>query len=75
MIVFGADRDALRKLASQDVIKPNAIMNKKTGITSVIQDEGGLYTYSIWQKRTVPESNIGSVGQDQCTQDDAWRPF
>jgi len=75
MVVFGADRDALQNLANCDVIEPNVIMNKKTKVTSKIQDEGGLYTYSIWQKRKIPEENVGMVSQDSQDQDDAWSPF
>ena len=75
MVVFGADRDALRKLASAPVIEKNLIMNVKSGIKSEIHDRGGLYTYSIWQKR--PIRRVAAVeAQNAEKQNDAiWSPF
>ena len=78
MVVFGANREALRELAAAPVIEQNLIMNARSGVKSEIQDRGGLYTYSIWQKRAVGEKrevahvDSQNVGQDE---DAVWGPF
>ena len=49
MVVFGADRDAIRRLAKLNRIPENAVINKKTMTTSMMREENGLYKYRIWK--------------------------
>ena len=78
MVVFGADRAALKRLAEQDHIDENCIMDKKSGIRSKVNCRNGLYTYNIWQKRRI---DVATVDKDSCglqdldDEDAAWRPF
>ena len=77
MGVFGASRAALRKLAGSDTIEENCIINKKSGVKSKIDNDGGLYTYPIWQKRKIGR-DVAAVDhcKDDCESDeDAWSPF
>jgi len=75
MVVFGADRNALRKLAAAPVIEKNLIMNIKSGIKSEIHDRGGLYTYSIWQKRPVRRVATVEAQNVEKQNEAAWGPF
>ena len=51
MVIFGADREAIRKLAMMSKIPENAVINKKTMTTSQMRKEKGLYKYKIWRKK------------------------
>lgn len=51
MTIFNADMKAIRELASRDKINEHFIDNKKSGISSKINKEGGLYKYAIWIRR------------------------
>ena len=51
MTVFNADMNALREIVKRDKIEEHFFYNKKSGITSKINKEGGLYKYPIWIKR------------------------
>ena len=77
MVVFGADRAALKKLAESDVVDDNCIMNKKSGVKSRVMNDGGLYTYSIWRKKEVRRDvpTIDGCRSDCKGDDDAWSPF
>ena len=74
MVVFGADRAALRKLAESDTIYENCIMNKRSGVKSKINNDGGLYTYPIWQKRRIGKS-VTTVDNCKEGDNDGWSPF
>ena len=65
MIIFNADMSALRTLAQKGKIEENFIYNKKSGISSKINKEGGLYKYPIWIKRKKDVEMCGNLSS-QC---------
>ena len=76
MVVFGADRNALRDLADKKDLSEHVIMSKKTGITSKMQKKDGLFVYPLWIKRPRdkmgnPKTSVATLDKD----DEMWTPF
>ena len=65
MTIFNADMNAIRALAQREKIEENFIYNKKSGISSRINKEGGLYKYPIWIKRKKDAEMCGNLSH-QC---------
>ena len=51
MVIFGANIDAIKKLAQLDKIEENVIVEHRSGMRSIIQDENGMYVYPMVIKR------------------------
>ena len=64
MVIFGADREAIRKLAMMSKIPENAVINKKTMTTSQMRKEKGLYKYRIWRKKD-GEKRLGTIVEEK----------
>ena len=51
MVIFGANMKAIKELAKRDSIEENVIVEHKSGMRSVIQDENGMYVYPMTIRR------------------------
>ena len=60
MVIFGADHEAIRKLAKMEKVPENAVINKKTMTTSQMRKDNGLYKYRIWRKKE-SESRLSTI--------------
>ena len=77
MVVFGADRKALRELAESPNLDEHVVYNKKSGIKSKIHEKDGLFVYPIWIKR--PKDKDGKLKSNVHTMEKDgegfWTPF
>ena len=69
MTIFNADMKAIRELASRDKIDEHFIYNKKSGISSKINKEGGLYKYPIWIRRRKTRDMCNAVEKGGTNRD------
>ena len=63
MIVFGANREALRALAQSPSMAENVIMNKRSGLMSKMSQRDGVYKYDIWTRREKPKEHVNQKMQ------------
>ena len=78
MVIFGADINAIKKLAKLDKVEENMIVNHKTGVRSTIKDEHGMYVYPMTIKRKKKKNrdamDLGTL-ESANEKDDEWTPF
>ena len=76
MVIFGADINAIKKLAKLDKVEENMIVNHKTGVRSTIEDEQGMCAYpmTIRRKKNRDAMDLGTL-ESVNEKDDEWTPF
>ena len=76
MVIFGANQQAIRKLAACDKLEKNIIVGKN-GRKTEIQDENGMYVYKmkIKRKKGPNDMDIGNVKTVTDEHDDLEDPF
>ena len=76
MVIFGANQQAIRKLAACDKLEKNTIVGKN-GRKTEIQDENGMYVYKmkIKRKKGPNDMDIGNVKTVTDEHDDLEDPF
>ena len=62
MVVFGANQQALRKLAACNKIEKNMIVGKN-GKRSEIKDEDGVYVFKMKIKKGKNDMDLGNVNK------------
>ena len=63
MVIFGADQEAIRKLARMEKVPENAVINEKTMTTSQMRKDNGLYKYRIWRKKE-SENRLSVISEE-----------
>ena len=63
MVIFGADREAIRKLSRMEKVPENAVINKKTMTMSQMRKDNGLYKYRIWRKKE-GENRLSTISEE-----------
>ena len=70
MTIFNCDMAAIREIARNQTIDEHFMYNKKSGISSKIIKEGGLFKYPMWirKKRDIHLLSPGkeSQAENQC---------
>ena len=71
MTIFNCDMAAIREIARKQTIDEHFMYNKKSGISSKIIKEGGLFKYPMWirKKRDIHLLSPGKEGghtENQC---------
>ena len=78
MVIFGADMNAIKRIAKGDSIEENVIVDHKTGTKSIVRDENGMYVYPMIirrKKKTGDPMDIGMVQERESDKLDEWSPF
>ena len=60
MIVFGADLDAIKKLAKEKRLDQHIIMHKATGRQTKMVYKDGLYKLPLWIRRRIRKKSVSS---------------
>ena len=58
MVIFGADKESLSRLANQSSIDPNMIVNKKTMNRTKMEYKDGLYKVPLWVKKSISSESV-----------------
>ena len=61
-VLFNVDRDFLQKMARENDVGPNLIVDKKTMIKGKIEEKDGIYTYPMWIKKHEENPKTASSG-------------
>ena len=65
MVVFGANRNAMRALANAEKLENNMIVNVKTGRQSKIHEKRGAYVYHKKKEENGSECNGGGIREQE----------
>ena len=57
-VMFNVDKDLIQKLAREETIHPDMIVDKKSMNKSKMQRKGGLYVLPMWIKKKITGESV-----------------